>query len=49
MLLELTVAEHHFNAVMEVLRAGLTVVEVAEPARAQPLSVRWIDWAWRPG
>jgi transposase-like protein len=29
-LLELTVAEHHLNAVMEVLRDGLTVVEVAE-------------------
>ena len=30
MLLELTVAEQRFNAVMEVLRDGLTVVEVAE-------------------
>jgi DNA-binding NarL/FixJ family response regulator len=29
-LLKLTVAEHRFNAVMEVLRDGLTVVEVAE-------------------
>jgi transposase len=29
-LLELTVAEQRFNAVMEVLRDGLTVVEVAE-------------------
>ena len=30
MLLELTVAEQRFNAVMEVLRDGLTVIEVAE-------------------
>ena len=30
MLLELTVAEQRFNAVMEVIRDGLTVVEVAE-------------------
>ena len=30
MLLELTVAEQRFSAVMEVLRDGLTVVEVAE-------------------
>ena len=30
MLLELTVAEQRFNAVMEVLRDGLTVVEVAD-------------------
>ena len=30
MLLELTVAEQRFNAVMEVLREGLTVVEVAD-------------------
>ena len=29
-LLELTVAEQRFNAVMEVLRDGLTVIEVAE-------------------
>ena len=29
MLLELTVAEQRFNAVMEVLRGGLTVIEVA--------------------
>jgi hypothetical protein len=29
-LLELTVAEQRFNAVMEVLRDGLTVVEVAD-------------------
>ena len=29
MLLELTVAEQRFNAVMEVLRDGLTVIEVA--------------------
>jgi transposase-like protein len=29
-LLELTVAEQRFSAVMEVLRDGLTVVEVAE-------------------
>ena len=29
-LLELTVAEQRFNAVMEVLRDGLTVTEVAE-------------------
>ena len=30
MLLELTVAEQRFNAVMEVLRDGLTVIEVAD-------------------
>ena len=30
MLLELTVAEQRFNAVLEVLRDGLTVIEVAE-------------------
>ena len=30
MLLALTVAEQRFNAVMEVIRDGLTVVEVAE-------------------
>ena len=30
MLLELTVAEQRFNAVMEVIRDGLTVIEVAE-------------------
>ena len=30
MLLELTVAEQRFNAVMEVLRDGLSVVEVAD-------------------
>ena len=30
MLLELTVAEQRFNAVMEVLRDGLTVTEVAD-------------------
>ena len=30
MLLELTVAEHHFNAVMEVLPLRRTVVEFAE-------------------
>jgi transposase-like protein len=29
-LLELTVAEQRFNAVMEMLRDGLTVIEVAE-------------------
>jgi transposase-like protein len=29
-LLELTVAEQRFNAVMEVLRDGLTVIEVAD-------------------
>jgi hypothetical protein len=29
-LLELTVAEQRFNAVMEVIRDGLTVIEVAE-------------------
>jgi hypothetical protein len=29
-LLELTVAEQHFNAVMEVLRDGLTVIESAQ-------------------
>jgi transposase-like protein len=29
-LLELTVAEQRFNAVMEVMRDGLTVIEVAE-------------------
>ena len=30
MLLELTVAEQRFNAVMEVIRDGLTVIEVAD-------------------
>ena len=30
MLLELTVAEQRFNALMEVLRDGLTVIEVAD-------------------
>ena len=33
MLLELTVAGQRFNAVMEVLRDGLTVVEVTERYR----------------
>ena len=36
MLLELTVAEQRFNVVMEVLRDGLTVIEVARALRGQP-------------
>ena len=52
MLLELTVAEQRFNAVMEVLRDGLTVIEVAErygvsrqsrPQLAAPLSDGGLD------
>ena len=48
MLLELTVIEQRFNAVMEVLRDGLTVIEVAERYGgcawlAVPLSDRRLD------
>jgi hypothetical protein len=35
-LLELTVAEQRFNVVMEVLRDGLMVIEVARALRGQP-------------
>ena len=43
MLLELTVAEQHFNAVLEVLRDGLTVVEAAERYGVSSQAVRgWL-------
>jgi transposase len=42
-LLELTVAEQRFNAVMEVLRDGLTVIEVAERYRVSRQAVHgWL-------
>jgi hypothetical protein len=52
-LLELTVIEQRFNAVMEVLRDGLTVIEVAERYGgcawlAVPLSDRRAGCSGRP-
>jgi hypothetical protein len=42
-LLELTVAEQRFNAVMEVIRDGLTVIEVAERYRVSRQTVHgWL-------
>jgi hypothetical protein len=43
-LLELTVVEQRFNAVMEVLRDGLTVVEVAERYGVSRQAVH--GWLW---
>ena len=58
MLLELTVAEQRFNAVMEVLRDGLTVIEVADrygsaakpstPGFAATPQVAWTPWPTAP-
>ena len=43
MLLELTVAEQRFNAVMEILRDGLAVVEVADCYRVSRQAVHgWL-------
>jgi hypothetical protein len=54
-LLELTVAEQRFNAVMEVLRDGLTVIEVAErygvSRQTRPSTAGWAaiePGGWRP-
>jgi hypothetical protein len=54
-LLELTVAEQRFNAVMEVLRDGLTAVEVAErygvSRQTRPSMAGWAaigPAGWRP-
>jgi hypothetical protein len=57
-LLELTVAEQRFNAVMEVLRDGLTVIEVADrygsaakpstPGFAATPQVAWTPWPTAP-
>ena len=53
MLLELTVAEQRFNAVMEVVRDGLTVIEVADRYGVSRQTVHG-GWAaigaagWRP-
>jgi transposase-like protein len=46
-LVELTVAEQRFNAVMEVLRDGLTVIEVA--ARYGVSRQAAHGWLRRPG
>ena len=46
MLPELTVAEQRFNAVMEVLRDGLKVVEVADRYGVSRQTVHgWLRWA----
>jgi transposase-like protein len=46
------VAEQRFNAVMEVLRDGLTVIEVADRYGVSRQTVHgWLRWAssgWRP-
>jgi hypothetical protein len=58
-LLELRVAEQRFNAVMEVLRDGLTVVEVGRPlpgSAAKPFTpgsaatpqLAWTPWPTAP-
>ena len=49
MLLELTVAEQRFNAVMEVLRDGLTVVEVAERYGVSRQTVHGWLRRWKAG
>ena len=53
MLLELTVAEQRFNAVMEVIRDGLTVIEVADRCGVSRQAVhswlrRYASGAWTP-
>ena len=49
MLLELTVAEQRFNAVMEVLRDGLTVTEVADRYGVSRQAVHGWLRRWRAG
>ena len=49
MLLELTVAEQRFNAVMEVLRDGLTVTEVAERYGVSRQAVHGWLRRWKAG
>ena len=46
MLLELTVAEQRFNAVMDVLHDGLKVIEVADRYGVSRKTVHgWLRWA----
>ena len=49
MLLELTVAEQRFNAVMEVLRDGLTVIEVADRYGVSRQAVHGWLRRWKAG
>jgi transposase-like protein len=48
-LLELTVAEQRFNAVMEVMRDGLTVTEVADRYGVSRQAVRGWLRRWKAG